>query len=330
MITLSIMTIFMTGCIRPFQKPIIEEIAPNETAFLITLEGGKQDQARFASIDFLEESKIASKRVEIPTRWLQTGRFRNQGQWIPTQRLIKVDRTPVARRWTVESDTGTSAQRQYLSAESRDSIGVSSGFAITAYITEEDTAKFLYRYPNGNLARIIDQQIFNDVQSVYAEVAARFNVSQLREEKEEINNAIRERVLPLYASHGITISPNIGLIGGLYYDNVGIQKAIDDVFIAQNLQAKEEARRLAQEVENSRILSIEETDAARRKVRADAQAYEIERVTQAIADGGEAYLDLRRLEAMVEAIQKWNGQTPTTVAAGGSNVLPHMFLNKME
>lgn len=325
----SMLTVLMTtGCVRPVQRPILEEIAPNETAFLTTLEGTHDDQARFASVDYLNESKVAAKRVEIPTRWLQTGRFSHQGEWIPTQRLIRVDRSPVARRWTAEVDSGTTKGRQQLEAESRDSIGVSSGFAITASIQEEDTARFLYRYPRSSLASIIDNQIFNDIQSVYSEVAAKYNVSELRHRKEEINEAIRARVIPLYASHGITISPNLGLIGGLVYDNPRIQDTIDAVFMAQNLEAKAEAERAAQLVENERNVSVTEAEARQRQIRADAEAYEIRVKTEAIASGGDAYIRVRTLEVLAEAVAKWTGAVPQTVA-GGTGSLLHL-LDKSE
>jgi hypothetical protein len=327
LLTIMLSTLLFTGCMKPVQKPIIENINTNETAFLITLEGDAKGQAKFDSVDYLEKAKVAAKRIEIPTRWLKTGRFEHQGEWIPVHQLIKVNRTPVARRWTAEADTGTSTNKQLLEAESKDSIGVSSGFAITASVKEPDTATFLYWYPNSDLASIVDNQIFNDIQAVYSEVAAKYDVTELRTRKEEINIRIREIVIPKYAEAGITISDSIGLIGGLVYDNMKIQEAIDNVFIAQNLEGQRTAELKGQEVENKRLLSIEETEASKRKIKADAEAYEITVKTEAIAAGGEAYLKVRSLEVLAEAVVKWSGQVPTTFAGGGTQ-LQHLMLNK--
>lgn len=308
-----------TGCgfIRPYKKPRLEKIAPNETAYLINLIGDtKGGQAKFASVEYLDEQKVASKEIEIAQRWIQTGRRHNVGEWIPSQMLIKVDRTPVARRWTAEPDTGTSQNKQLLEAESKDSIGVSSGFAITAYIQEKDTSKFLYKYPNNKLSQIIDNQIFNDCQAVYAEIAAKYDVNELRLHKDEINDAIRKKVIPEYLKDGITIKPTLGLIGGLVYDNPEIQKSIDAVFMAQTLEAKRVAERDAQAIENERILSIEQTDANRRKVKADAEAYEINAKVEAISKGGTSYLELLRLEVAKAAMDKWNGAYPKWMSGG--------------
>jgi hypothetical protein len=326
-IALTAALLFGAGC-RRYPTPILEEIEPHQTAFLITLEGGQADQARFASVEYLESTKVAAKRITIPQQWVKTGYGPLAGKWVPTQRLIRVDRSPVPRRWTGDATPRASTSRQVLEAESRDSIGVNSGFAITAWVTEEDTARFLYHYPNGQLASIVDNQIFNDVQSVYSEVAAKYNVSELRARKDEINEAIRQRLLPDYASRGITISPSLGLIGGLMYDNDDIQKAIDAVFISQNLEEKAEAERRAQLVENQRALSVETTLAAQRQVRADAEAYEIRVKTEAIAEGGPAYIRVRSLEVLAEAITKWSGDVPRTLSAGGGgSLLFHEMLN---
>lgn len=311
-----------TACRKPYKTPILEEIQNNETAYLINLEGSQDGQAKFNSVEFLEKAKIATKRVEIAQRWNQTGRRGWQGQWIPSQKILKVNRTPVAIRWTAEKDTGTSSRRQLLEAESKDSIGVSSGFAITALIKEEDTSKYLYKYPGKDLASVVNNQIFNDAQAVYSEVAAKYDVTELRLHKDEINEAMRTKLIPMYAEDGITIKESLGLIGGLVYDNVDIQKAIDAVFIAQTLEAKKEADRVAQVKQNELELSVEKNEAEKRKVKADAEAYEVTAKAKAIKDGGNQYLELLRLEVEQARIQKWNGEVPMVQSGGGSGAIP--------
>lgn len=323
-ICLVVVMLSSSGCIiRPYKKPVILEIEPNQTAFLISLEGDtSNNQAKFASVEFLEKAKVAAKRVELEQRWLQTGRYRNMGKWIPTQRLILVDRTPIARRWTAEADTGTSRSSQSLEAESKDSVGVASGFAITAYIKEEDTAKYLYWYPNKNLASIVDNQIFNACQAIYAQKCSDWEVKDLRHHKEDISEAIRKSVIPQFKVQGITIDPALGLIGGLVYDNPKIQDAIDTVFIAQTMEAKREADRIAQIKQNELDLSIEKNEAEKRKVKADAEAYEIVSKAKAILDGGEAYLELLRLEVEKARIEKWNGEVPLVQSGGEGGSIP--------
>jgi len=309
------------GC-RPYPKPIIDEVANNETAFLIPLEGDTDAQVKFDSVDFLEKKKIASKRITTQVTWIKTGYGWLSGKYVPQARLIKVDRTPVARRWTAEANTGTSKNIQVLEAESKDSIGVKSGMAITAYIQEEDTAEYLYRYPGKDLASVVDNQIFNDCQAVYSEIAAKYEVRDLRLHKDEINQAMVDKVIPEYAKDGITIKPTMGLIGGLVYDNKGIQEAIDNVFIAQTLEAKMEAQKMAQVIENEKLLAIEENEASKRKVKADAEAYEISSKSKAIKDGGEGYLELLRLEVEKARIEKWDGTVPMVQGGGSGSMSP--------
>src|SRR5438067_4196997 len=91
---------FLPGCIKDYDKPEYTEIDTSETGFLIPLEGDTAGQAKFASQQYLEEKKVAAKRVQITHRWNQTGRLPNDGSWIPTVRLVKVKRSPITREWT--------------------------------------------------------------------------------------------------------------------------------------------------------------------------------------------------------------------------------------
>lgn len=320
-----------TGCgvfIKPYKKPILESIEPNETAFLIPLDGDVSKQAKFSSAEMLEKTKIATKRVEIPQRWVRLGRLPACGKWIPSARLIKVNRTPVARRWTPEKDTGTSTELQGLSAESKDSIGVTSGFAITGYIKEENSSTFLYFYPNNSLAQIIDNQIFNAAQVVYTAWSAKYHLDELRERKEGITEAMRTELIPKFAKQGITIDRTMGLIGGLYYKNPEIQQAIDDVFKAQTEEEKADALRLAQIKTNQKLLSVEQNEAEMRKVKADAEAYQIGTKAEAVKKGGSSYLELLKLEIELARIAKWKGEVPQ-FSGGDGGVMGHVISGQL-
>ena len=99
----------LTGCIKPYNKPQLETISASQTAFLIPLEGNTKDnQASFDSVEFLESAKVATKRIRISKRWLQTGRQTWIGKWIATDRLVVVERKPESREWT----NATTTERQ--------------------------------------------------------------------------------------------------------------------------------------------------------------------------------------------------------------------------
>ncbi|HTW94971.1 MAG TPA: hypothetical protein VMD30_09275, partial [Tepidisphaeraceae bacterium] len=95
------------GCARSYDTPEYQDVDTAETAFVVPLEGDTADQAKFDSEEFLEEHKVAAKRVQITHRWEQTGRsflWMETGQWIPDVRLIKVNRSPITRQWTADTD----------------------------------------------------------------------------------------------------------------------------------------------------------------------------------------------------------------------------------
>ena len=58
--------------------------------------------------DYLKSRLVQQKRIEIPYRWKPTSRIPNWGKWIPSARLVIVDRAPENRLWVVDRDKGTS------------------------------------------------------------------------------------------------------------------------------------------------------------------------------------------------------------------------------
>src|SRR5207245_6104747 len=147
--------------------------------------------------------KVAAKRVQITHRWSQEGRLPNSGRWIGTVRLIKVNRSPVTREWTAEATTGTAAKNQSIWVESSDSVGFSMGFTCTAFIPEEQAAKFLYWYPSGSLAGVMDTEVRGRIQQVAAEIAAKYPLDALRARKQEISDAVKRDITQFFAQRGV-------------------------------------------------------------------------------------------------------------------------------
>jgi hypothetical protein len=317
-----------TGCRRPYQKPVFQEIQPHETAFVIPLEGDVNKQDTFSSADILLKAKVAAKRIEIPTRWVSTGRFPNDGDFIQTVRVIKVDRTPVTRIWTAEADTGTSNKKQALSAESSDSISVSSGFTLTGLIDENMAHVYLYRFNGKSLQDVIDSQVFNSVQAVYTEICNKYDLNELRSKKQEITEEIRKRVIPLYAEWGITIMPDMGIVGGFTYENKNIQEAIDNVFVSQTKKQANEALRDAQASLNEQQMLAAKKDAEVMVIAKEAEAKSITLIAKAISASGNVYIEnkqadalLKNADAMLALASKWDGKAPTVMGGG----MPMMF-----
>src|SRR3954464_12670843 len=75
---------------KPYDRPEYVEIDTSESAFLIPLEGDTTNQAAFQSVQFLEQKKVAAKRIQITHRWNATGYWFTSGEWIGQVRLVKV------------------------------------------------------------------------------------------------------------------------------------------------------------------------------------------------------------------------------------------------
>ena len=158
----------LTGC-KPYDKPEIVTIEPSQTAFLIALSGKTSDQKEFMSEQFLQDSKVATKQVQIPHRWLQEGRWQSTGRYIPTMKLIIVERKPETREWTELNSTGTSVKNEGLVAESKESIGFMARMNCSAQIDEQDAVRFLYRYNNKSLSDVMDTEIRARIESLFVE-----------------------------------------------------------------------------------------------------------------------------------------------------------------
>lgn len=301
--------------LRPYDVPEYVEVDTSETAFVVPLEDSSGGQSKFQSVSYLEEKKVAAKRIQIPHRWNQTGRLPRTGEYLGIVRVIKVNRVPVTREWDGERD-----KSKGIWLESQDSVGFSTGFNCTAVIREEDAAKFLYWNRGGSLADVMDSEIRNRIMTKAFEVAQRYPLDELRSKKQEVIDAVRADVVPYFADRGITITM-IGMYGGMTYENPGIQKAIDEVFIAQQEKDVNLARFEAQQKANERITLEAQAQAQKKlteaKASADAKVLEAQgeaeslRVrAQAIQQTGQPIFQLRQLEIEQARVEKWDGKYP--------------------
>jgi len=297
--------VLSTGCVRPYDVPEFAEIQHHESAYLIPLEGAtKEGQAKFESAEALEANKVAIKRVQIPHRWVQTGRFSSRaGYYMDTVRVVIVDRTPVTREWTADTDSGTSNVDQAVWLESRDSIGFSLGFNCTAFVDEPDSSTFLYWYPTTTpdtsnpdvdksvaaLPHVMDNEIRARVVMLANTIAAQYDLDDLRARKAEILEAVRngipesvdtegnviqerlEGTIEHFAKRGITIT-NLGQFGGFEYEEGAIQAAINETFVAQQEKVKTEAAFEAQGKKNETIELAAEAEANKARTTAKGAA----------------------------------------------------------
>jgi regulator of protease activity HflC (stomatin/prohibitin superfamily) len=342
-----LMALVTVGCRKPYDKPEYREVSTSQTAYLIPLEGDSSKQVKLDSAKAFDQMKVMQKRIQITKRWNQTGRWSHQGEWIPNVSLILVERTPVTQEWTADANSGTNKKNEAIWYESRDSIGVSTGINCTAYIKETDASTFLYFYKANQLSTVMNQEIRNKIQEVLAEFAAGYDLDDLRGVKKEMIEDVRKKVVPFFTERGITIT-TIGMFGGLEYENPAIQKAIDDVFVAQQLKNVEKAKLSAMadqkkrmeaegkaEADKARQIAIGQADAKRSEaqaladaiaMKAKAEAQSIELVNNALKDAqsNPMFLQIKKLEVESQRIKKWDGSVPKMTMGGSNSFIPMM------
>jgi len=305
------------GCIKPAKLEQFVEIAPHETAFMVPLESmSKSGQAQFGSIEFLNENKIAAKRVSLPLRSIKTGIGYWQIKYIPTAQVIKVSRTPVTREWTKWGDTGTTAKNDSIPVESLGSIGFSVPINITCSILEEDTAKFLYNYSGQQLEVIIDSNVRSWVTK---QLSSRFGVLTLdacRADKIKIVEESYQKVIEMAKASGITIQ-SLSLGGGLIYDDDKIQDSINQEFKARNQKKINKEMGEATKIEKEWLLTNNDIGRTDRLREAENKRKEAEE----FAKERQAQLEMRALEIAGGAMLKWDGKLPLILqmSSGGSD-----------
>ena len=288
-----------TACVKPYDTPEFYEISASQTAFLIPLVGDTEDQASFASEELLAKAMVATKEVQIPHRWVQTGRRSWQGEWRPSAKLIVVERTPETREWSSEKESGTSSKNQAIYAESSESIGFSVGMNCSAQIyTEDDAVKFLYSYNNKTLEEIMDSEIRARVESKFVEECGKYTLNEILVNKDTIMDAVREDVTTYFGDKGITITV-LGMKDGIEYDDPEIQEAINEKFSSeQNI--------ITQENNNQVTISKAEAEAEAKLIEAEAEAEANRRIAESLTP--------ELIEQ--QKIEKWNGDVPQVQGSG--------------
>ena len=291
-----------SGCVKPYDTPEFKTISPSQTGFLISLVGDTSNQSAFESEEMLEQHKVATKEVQIPHRWVQTGRWAHKGEYRPSATLIVVERKPVSRSWESGDDAATSANRAIFGGSS-DNIGIYVGMNCTAMIEEADAAKFLYRYNNTPLETIIDTDIKKMVEDRFNVETAKYTSTELGAKKGEIMEAVKDYVIPYFKEYGITITV-LGLKEDISYENAEIQKAIDKRFASeQELEI--------QKNKNEANLAKAEAEAEATLIAAQAQAEANEKLAKSLTGA--------LLEKMY--YEKWNGELPYIYGADTNTLI---------
>ena len=230
-------------------------ILPNESAFWIPDVGANKDsQVKFDSEAYLSDNKIAAKRFIVPHSKLgNSGGFLGWDFYVPTGRLIIVDRTPYSREWVKSNARGTSANDQSFPCQSKEGLNITAGISIGASVSEENAAKFLYRfgvvaplgdrndpkiifasvYTGRSLANVMDDVGRKKVQTLVCSEIGKRTFDQANEDMVPMMETIQKTTKEYFATVGITLD-FIGWADTFEFD-ASVQKAVNDRYIATKL-----------------------------------------------------------------------------------------------
>lgn len=325
----------LTGCYRPYPKVDLQTVETSEEGFLIPLEGDSTQQTSTNSEEDLRNNLITTKRVQIPQRWVKTGYEwlgLPNGQYVPAARLLKVDRAPVTREWTADSNSGTSDRNEAIWVMTSDQVEFSTGWTCTARIASTDDAiKFLHNYPSGSLENVMDTEIRAKLQAEFGLEVTDLPMDELRKGATPHFLAVVGRVDKFFAERGITIT-NLGITGGFVYKDKTVADTLVKVFNAEQTKNVAAAATEAQREANKKIqleadakakalLTERKAEAEGIQAVADAKAYEIQKA----AEKPELYLGLKRIEIEKAKLEKWDGRFPSYFMGGTGG--PEMLLN---
>jgi hypothetical protein len=232
-------------------------ILPNESAFWVPDVGANKDsQNQLDSEEFLRANKLAVKRFVIPHAKLSnSGGAWNWDYYVPTGRLIIVDRTPYSREWVDAHDRGTSAKKEGFPCQSKEGLNITAGVSIGVSVTETNSPKYLYHFgilpaqgdrSNGEviftsvyysrrLADVMDDVGRKKVQTlVCSEIGSR-KFDDANADMNLIMEKIKTQAEAYFASVGITLD-FIGWADTFTFDKP-IQDAVNRVYIATQDEA---------------------------------------------------------------------------------------------
>lgn len=242
----AMMAMSFMSCIRPYDKPTFEEVDTYETAFLIPmLSDGETSAEQMNGADYYKNKEVNSKLIQVPHKWVQTGRFRNSGYYRDTIKVVKVSLKPVSGTWDLDSS-------KVIRVETIGSQGIRVPLSYTAKILPEDAALFLSNYPSKALEEVLDNEFNRYTADILGKAFHKVAYEDVAKLRDTILAEAYDDITDHFAKQGITIV-QMGIIDGLVYDDTSLQKNIDE-------QAKIESAKIIAE-KKRQLLEIERKNA---------------------------------------------------------------------
>lgn len=274
------MAVMFTGCVRPYDKPEYVEIGPNETAFVIPMftddNVKTEDQVHLnENVEFYQRNMVSSKLIQIPHKWIKTGRFARSGYYKGTVRVITVDLTPRSGNWLANDANA-------IKVETAASQGITIPMSYTIRIKPEDAALYLSYYKAVDFQSVIDTQINRFFAQEAGKSFHNVEYKDVAKQRDIILGDAVEKTKAHFKAQGITID-QLAIVDGLVYDDKSLQTNIDE-------QAKIQAQIVLEEQKANLITKQKANKIAEANIEADV----------ARAKASTLDIELKRARAMQE------------------------------
>ena len=204
-------------------------------------------------------------------------------------------RIPIMQK-IVKMDVKIQKSETRAEAASKDLQDIKSGIALNYHIIPE---KANWVYQNIGVAfkeRVIDPTVQESVKAV----TARHTAVQLIGERESVSTAIKDALSQKLADYNLYVD-------GFSVIDFSFSKKFTDA-----IEAKQEAEQFA--LKAARDLDRIKIEAEQKITQAKAEAESLRLQKQQITS---EMIELRKVEALREAIAKWNGTVPNVLLSGG-------------
>lgn len=305
----------LAGC-APVKVLDVKEIKPNETAWAIPLDGSSQSgQVKFNSVEFLNQKKIASKRVMIDKVERSIGRMWFDIEWIPAVRVITVDRSLITREWTDSAVTGSSKKQEGIGVVTKDSVQLRVGLTVTASIDEDDASTYLYYHGERTLSDVMDQNIRSFAVAELTRQYGDLTLADAQTKGTQIYAALFADAKSAFKAKGITVQ-YLGNAEGLTYSDPKVQSAINQSYQASQDAKTAQAEQDAQKIRNATKVLVSQADAdAASKMFAVQEASKFNNTLQ---------ISLLEAQARMKMAEKWSGNMPANILPSDSSLLLNM------
>lgn len=221
-----VMATALTGCVRPYDKPTYEEVDTFETAFVIPLfeDDGvtMSEQVQLnGTEDYYKSREVNTKLIQIPHKWVKTGRFTRSGYYKDAVKIVKVSLSPISGKWLPNTD-------EAVKVETSSSQGMQFPITYSFQIEAQNAAKYLSKYKDKSLEQVIRTDINRHFSGVLNEETHKREYTQVTAERDDIIKTAVKSTQEYCNRYGITVN-YIRMYDGIIPDDSSLQDNLNKI-----------------------------------------------------------------------------------------------------